>query len=386
MRILFVCSDFEPGKGGVGDYTRLLAKACERSGDTCGVMALNDAFVNGDGAETDHIINTVRFARETPWNERCVAARAFTEAINPDWISLQFVPYGYEPRGVPWHLARHLRPLLGARSLHIMFHEIWIGAHQGASTKDRLIGWLQRVCISRLVQRLRPSLVHTSNVSYEALLSQHGIDSQLLPMFGTIPVLPKSASDWAFAEMRRMDNQMPRREDAWVFVIFGTLHPVWPPEPLFSYLRSAAERAGKQIIIASIGRLGSGEALWAQISSRYAPAIQFIRLGEQRAERVSEFLHTADFGIATSPWTLIGKSASVACMLDHGLPVIVNRDDIHFSGWQDEPRNSPLLLKMDENLPKRLSTIHRATPRASLPEVADTFLASLERQGYAEHL
>jgi hypothetical protein len=59
----------------------------------------------------------------------------------------------------------------------------------------------------------------------------------------------------------------------------------------------------------------------------YAHAVDFIHLGEQPARQVSALMLAADFGVAASPWQLIGKSGSAAAMLDHGLPVIVSRND-----------------------------------------------------------
>jgi hypothetical protein len=102
-----------------------------------------------------------------------------------------------------------------------------------------------------------------------------------------------------------------------------------------------------------------------------------VYLGKQPANRVSEFLQEADFGIATSPWELIGKSGTVASMLEHGLPVIVNRDDVHFAARDQTKSSSDLLIKMDADLPARLLSIRRAAPKQLLPEVACTLLTYL---------
>jgi hypothetical protein len=93
---------------------------------------------------------------------------------------------------------------------------------------------------------------------------------------------------------------------------------------------------------------------------------------------VSAFLQGVDLGIATTPWEIIGKSATAAAMVDHGLPVIVSRDDVRFR-VPSEPTPEPLLYKMDSRLPQWLiSGPGRQAARSRLPGMADTFLSDLE--------
>ena len=42
MNLLFVCTSLQPGRDGVGDYSRLLASACADAGHTCALLAIND--------------------------------------------------------------------------------------------------------------------------------------------------------------------------------------------------------------------------------------------------------------------------------------------------------------------------------------------------------
>jgi hypothetical protein len=50
-----------------------------------------------------------------------------------------------------------------------------------------------------------------------------------------------------------------------------------------------------------------------------------VEIGELQEARVSNCLSEMDFGISTTPLSLLGKSGSVAAMWEHGLPVIVTR-------------------------------------------------------------
>src|ERR1043166_8574031 len=45
MRIAFLCSSADPGRDGVGDYTRMLASECVRKGHECCIVALHERHV-----------------------------------------------------------------------------------------------------------------------------------------------------------------------------------------------------------------------------------------------------------------------------------------------------------------------------------------------------
>jgi len=54
--------------------------------------------------------------------------------------------------------------------------------------------------------------------------------------------------------------------------------------------------------------------------------------GEWSAAEISKLLQTLDLGLATTPLEVIQKSGSAAAMLEHGLPLLVIRDDWHLRG------------------------------------------------------
>jgi hypothetical protein len=104
-----------------------------------------------------------------------------------------------------------------------------------------------------------------------------------------------------------------------------------------------------------------------------------VTLGEQPSTRVSEVLNTVNFGIATSPYGLLGKSATVAAMFEHGLPVIVNRED--GPAAPEDPRDQPdhaLVIRLGHDFARRLASAKRGEPCRRLPAAAAQFLADLE--------
>ena len=366
----------------MGDYTRFLAGECARAGNESAMVALNDrhlvSTVEEEAAGAGWRIPVLRLPAGAAWDERTGRAKEFVARFGPEWVSLQFVCYGFHPKGLVRGLAARLREVIGERKIQIMFHELWIGLGKGGRLKDKVIGLAQRVLIRRMVRGLAPGVVHAGNPAYVALLARNGIPAGLLPLFGNTPLHDGGGAGWLDREMNAtgLDN----RGAFWVFGFFGSLHPVWPPEPFFSQLRDASQRHGRRIAIVSIGRLGGGESLWDSLAARYAGWFTFVRLGERTAEEVSDFLQWIDFGIATTPWAIIGKSGTVAAMLDHGVPVIVNRDDARF-GFEVPRPVSPLLVKMGPDLAQRLPGLKRSAPEPGLPKIARTFLTDLERAG-----
>jgi hypothetical protein len=318
-------------------------------------LALNDRYVRG--AEVGE--GTLRLGAEMRWDVRVEQAREAVERFGADVVSLQWVPYAFHDRGIPWGIEKGLGRIVAGRMAHVMCHEIWIGAEIGASLGHRVTGAAQRGVMRRVFRALRPACVQTSNAAYAGLLRSAGIEAEVLPMSGAIPVTGEHA----------------RREEGVVRIgMFGTLHPQWPPEPLLGRLRELGER----IEIEHMGRMGDGDAVWREMERRHGREFGFKLHGEQPAARVSQFLMEMDFGIATTPLALIGKSATAAAMLEHGLPVIVNRDDVRYAGVQGG--NVPEgVVVMDERFNDSLRTARKREARWRLPEVADQFLEGLRR-------
>lgn len=385
MKIAFITSSLELGKDGVGDYTRLLAEECVRQGHKCCLVSLNERFLNKISKSKIIIdlveVSLLRLPANVPWNQRTAHTEELLALFQPDWISLQFVPYGYQDKGTVIKLSKRLQPLVKERQLHIMFHELWIGQHTAAKPKERLIGTVQKFFILQLIKQLQPLVVHTNNSIYIALLKQNGISASRLPLFGNIPIANQNADCWLFSDLQKvgLDIKTENRNYFWLFGFFGTLHPIWPAEPLFSYLYKAAKKNNRQVAIISIGRLGPGEKLWKSLSNNYSSQFIFLQLGERSPLEISEFMHSIDFGIATSPYALIEKSGTVATMLEHKLPVIVNRDD--FKMILDPPLpliSEPLLYKLDTCIVDKLQdTVSRESAESRIGSVATQFIKDL---------
>lgn len=387
MKIAFLSGGGEPGADGVGDYSRLIAReiVSTRPDISCCLVALNDGAVKdidstpdaGDGAAP---IPRLRLPRHISWPDRAAHAAEFLTQQEADVVSLQFVPYAYNPKGIVSGLGQHLAPLAAGRRVHFMGHELWIGDDPSKPLKERLVGRVQRHYVGALLKSLKPVAVHTSNDLYMQRLTRLGWKPQLLPLFGNIPVISGTAEAWLYSQLQEagVDITTDNRNQFWLAAFFGSLHPEWPPEPVFTHLREAAATAKRRVIVISAGRIGPGEALWQQMAQNYKADFDFVKLGSLPGERISQFFNTADFGFAATPYALIGKSGSAVAMLEHGLPVIVNRDDIAAPSNGGQSAMPPHLIKMDNQLPRLLTAGLKRGPAGSLlPEVARRMLESL---------
>jgi hypothetical protein len=354
VKILFLAGALEPGKDGVGDYTRTLADECSRIGHQPFLLSLNDAWIDTPlRGQT-----LLRLGAKMSWSERVQQARAFVAEVAPQIVSLQFVPYSFHPAGLPFVLPQALRVVIGLVPVQIMFHEIWIGAQIHAPRKSRAIGFCQRKMVQALAKKLNCRTIHTSNLAYVQLLNRYEIAAKHLPLFGSVPIAPQ----WKKKEQGNRDVLR--------LGMFGSIHPEWSADNLLPLLTDL----GKPIELFHVGRIGPGETIWRDLRKRYGSVIELFRFGEQPLERISQLLLSANFGVATTPLALIGKSSCVAAMLDHGLPVFVNRNDIHFAGISEADATSELIIPVDETFPERLRSARRQPPKPRLPEITAQFL------------
>ena len=368
---------------GVGDYTRLLATALAELGHDCSLLALADHHVkkpstcdSGDGYT---ILPSLRLPAREGWPARLRQAMSFREGVAPDWVSWQFVIYGFDPRGLSFGLGRRLREVSGRCKNHIMFHELWIGEMEGISMKQKLIGRLQKQIIKDVLQKLRPSVIHTHTPLYQYLIKRLGYPSKMLPLFGNIP-LARPRPDWLKEKWPEGGGALSgkaNRAKWWILVLFGSIHPEWDATDFREKLLEAARRAGKRCLLISIGRPGGhGERVLRALRQFEGTNWGVLSLGPQAEEDISQCLLSADFGVSAVPPENVFKSGTAAAMTEHGLPILVSRPAAKY-------RNCPpeILLEGMPNVIRHfdLVAIKRSPAHSLLPGVAAQFIADLER-------
>jgi hypothetical protein len=383
LKIVFVCGCLEPGLDGVGDYTRLLASQLAERGHTCSLVSVIDPHITSvtrdEVAATPRPMSVLRIPATAPWPERIAQAKAAREQFAPDWISFQFVPYAYDPRGLCFGLGAHFQAIAGDCPAHIMFHEIWIGEAEGVPFKNKMMGKLQRYILKDLLQKLRPRVIHTHTPLYRHLLGKLGVEAKLLPLFANIPCPPGAVSDpeWLAEKWPAGWGRMhvSGRENWWVFVLFGSIHPEWDADYFRRRATETARQAGKSCAFISIGRAGAeGDRILQGLRRDESASWMMLNLGPQSPADISQCLLEADFGVSPVPPEYLTKSGTTMAMLEHGLPVIVTRPAYRYRNCPPqllEPEMKNVITHFE------LGSVRRGETRQSLPQITEQFVADL---------
>ena len=377
MKIVFLCTSLAPGRDGVGDYVRELAATCVAAGHVCLLIALHDRHLTPSSA-LFHRKNEIRFAAALSWKRRAAMLANVLGEFDPHWISWQIVPYGFHPKGILPAGSFDLVDAARAWPNHVMLHELWLGLARSDHLRARFVGALQRRKLLAFLRRLRPTSLHTTNSAYQLALARRGWPAELLPLFGNIPVVTVKPQ-LAKSKLADLVGDSPPQAPWCVGVIFGTIHPQWKPAETLKWLKAAASNSQRRICLLSVGRPGAhGTKLLAQLA-RNSSGIRVISVGPQSSETISQLLQAADFGLATHPWALIEKSGTTVSLLEHGLPVLVPRDDWESRDGNAATERDPLLRKMSDLPPTSFAEWleTRRAPAAQLPQVAVSFLAQL---------
>ncbi|RDC66091.1 glycosyltransferase family protein [Adhaeribacter pallidiroseus] len=317
MRIIFLCGSLEIGRDGVGDYTRRLSGELIHQGHQTAIIALYDKGIKEVISYTqqseDLIIPVLRIPAFYSSNQRCDLAQKWVDNFNPDWLSLQFVPFAFQSKGLTIGLSKLLKKIGSDRCWHVMFHELWVGMDIQSSIKLKLWGQIQKKIIQSMVFRLKPKLIHTQTRLYQEQLYKIGLDSKYLSLFSNIPVHYNRAPKTYKLPQLKVGSSIN-------FVVFGSIHTGAPIELFTQEASLYAKKKGIKLSLTIIGRSGEEQLHWKTVWELRGLVVEI--LGEQTPERISEVLSKATFGLSTTPSILIEKSGTVAAMFAHGLPVI----------------------------------------------------------------
>ncbi|NDP22504.1 MAG: glycosyltransferase [Paludibacter sp.] len=311
MKILFISGSLEPGRDGVGDYTRRLAGELIQQGNVVRVIAYNDKYIS----EIENIeqiadgtgIEVLRIPSKFSSKQKVECTKLFIDEFNPEWISLQYVPFAFQDKGLPFGLGSLLKKLGEGRKCHVMFHELWVGMDMEAPIKHKLWGKVQKMIIRKMIQQLSPQVIHTQTQLYQLQLENIDFQASILPLFGNIPVKCNRA-------------EPTKNKQILSFVIFGTIHPGAPIKRFAEELTSYQNKHQLKIKLIFIGRCGVELEHWVSVCKK--ADIDVNVMGEQNSERISEVLSSADWGISSTPMFLSQKSGTVTAMCEHQLQVL----------------------------------------------------------------
>jgi len=325
MKIIFICGSLELGADGVGDYTRRLATELIKQGHEVAALALYDQFITNQLNHVEIVENIKLQIYRIPskWitSRRFNLAKEWLNKFNPEWISLQYVPFSFNIKGLPFGLSNHFSQFKH-KKWHIMFHELWVGMEENATVKLITWGIIQKFLIKKLLINLKPSVIHTQTKLYQIQLAKLGVKAGYLPLFSNIPI-----------NNNRKIRQISDNKHKITFVNFGTIHPGAPIESFTQEAAKFIRKEGIQINLVLIGRCGVEQKRWVKVWK--SAGLDVSIFGEQPIDRISEVFNTSTYGITTTALPLVEKSGSVAAMHEHNLPVICVSKPWHPKGIRD---------------------------------------------------
>jgi hypothetical protein len=317
MKVIFICGSAQPQRCGVGDYSRRIAGELIRQGNQASIISLMDADILTSVVETQMDVTTSVTVFRLPYlngyKHNCIEAKPFLENFNPDWVSLQYVPFSFHPKGLPIGLSNHLKLLTGGRHFQIMFHELWVGINGSTDVKMKVWGKMQLELILSLIKHLKPDIVHTQTPLYQTMLLHYGIHARLLPLFSNIPLETNKSNIYE-------GKPGLKKEEVISLVLFGSIHKNVLVQQFASELKSYSVKISKKIKLVILGRSGKEAERWSDEFRNLNMEVD--SAGEQSDINISKILGEADYGITTSAFDILEKSGSVAAMVEHGLNII----------------------------------------------------------------
>lgn len=312
MKILFICGSVEPGKDGVGDYIRQMCGALIKKNHTVHILALCDKFCQELIEEIQVVdkkpITVTRIPVNTLKNQRFTYTQNLISEFKPDWLSLQFVPYSFNSKGLPFWIPKFINKLRGNFSLHIMFHELWIGRLKEDGFKNKIISHLQEDIIKQLLKKNQPKRIHTQLPVYMANLERLGYKVMPLQLFSNI----NPSSEVAYNSS----------ESIFRLAFFSQIETNSSIIEFINTLTTDLKEKGILSELVIIGGEKSRMLQHKEVLEKQCPKLTKVSYTGFLSElEISEVLRNCDFGITPVPRHALGKSGTIAAFFAHGIPV-----------------------------------------------------------------
>jgi hypothetical protein len=380
MRIAFICSGLEPGRDGVGDFARTVARQCHALGHETRLAAVRESGNRGEIAANPAELR-LNDIFQNP--DEASALAKWLREYQPDWVSVQVTPFGFHPRGLGARRAKVLRELMPASARrHIMLHEIWLQPGRDGAWRHRALGWAQKRSVDAWAGLgWRPALIHTQARLHRARLQARGFAVELLPLCTNFPrtEISRAAARATVAEGLRAKGQTIDEVAIWLGH-FGAFHTQnWDFPEFAKRMAASLDLQGRRICFLALGRSTAASAALAE-AARALLDVDFCLVGELRPEQVPVAMEACDAAFTSTPWDIVEKSGAVAAWRGQDVPVLVTRagasDAEKLPPWPD---SGLILADASSNL--STGNIFNRVPGPAFlqpAEAARNFIAALE--------
>jgi len=374
LKVLFICGSLEPGHDGVGDYTRRLAGELIRKGNECVIISLNDKSVaevitEKQVDENLHIV-THRLPRNLPWKIRTEYLKDLVQEYDPNWISLQYVPFAYHHKGLPYLFSKRILKSIFGRNLHMMFHELWV---DNENLKLRILSLLQKYIIHQTVGSLKPAIIHTHLPRYFKNLQTISPRIYTLPLFSNFKIQK---------ELQSIDTG--------IFTI-AFFNLISDKDEVIDFLRQMETELKEMKIKMEILLIGGAtkklEAFKDLLSSRYLFTGKISCSGFVDADNISAILQSCSLGITPLSSSFIGKSGTSIAFLSNGVPLAVPIWDNIAPPFFNTGLEKALLRSPNLNEYKLCREAAIAERRSiNIDLIAENFIHDLDSYGKKKHV
>lgn len=340
QRFLFICGGLEPGKDGIGDYSRRIAGKLGEGGNHSMLLSFGDAYApQGLGklslGDTPNV-NLFRSYASLTEDSVFQAVHNILNQFSPSMVCIQYNPYSFNRKGLPFRFLFALKRLLGSLPAHIVFHELWNSLDFPISFGSKLYSPLQKQAALLLMREMNVVSSFTTNVCYQTMLLRLGILTDLVPVFSNIPVTQSAETDeYEITELAQVVScwQGP------VMAVFGNQVGSLSPLKISRFLGANGFKSSPILLIVIGSQSPNSRILVEKIWGSLPENSRLLYSGFLGEASASALLHKIDCALTTYPFELAGKSTSIAAITEHGKSVffvgkniVDNLDVYHLDG------------------------------------------------------
>lgn len=306
MKILFLVPVVPPVINGIGEYTLHL------------VRELREAGIEA------HIITSQEQPQSEPWIHPLISewnAESISKKIaflKPDWVSLQYVPQLYDPKGRCWNVSgipAGLKKSLSCKT-SVTFHE-FICSTKG-SLKNKILALMFMLQTKRLLSGC-DFAVTTCEKYREILTGFSRTPVSMIPVGANILPHP-------FTEQEIQTLKTGRGfADGVIFSVFGRLSSFRDHTTALDILKHARQRGIKAfLLLIGCMRTSNPEIFESLMSQAREMTLeeQIFETGEINAEQASLYLSASDIFLFPQTDGISTRNTTIMSAIAHGLPIV----------------------------------------------------------------
>lgn len=177
MKILFITNNFPPLIDGVGDYTYNIAKQFAEHNHEVYIICRNNPQIN------TQIQKMTILPIIGKWDCNCYKPIiTFIKEKAIDVVSLQYVPHGFHPKGLPFPIIKLTKKIKSCNTrLFTFFHEVSVEKEKGN---------IKRMFLSILMQHISKKIIENSDYVATSIKYYKNMILRLVPDKKEIPLIP----------------------------------------------------------------------------------------------------------------------------------------------------------------------------------------------------